>query len=55
MIELDLGTQPINIHPYKNPKRFKDEIEKSIKDFLDFGPYYIKLNPICIIGGPSEE
>ena len=32
-----MGTQPINIHPYKHPKRFKDEIEKAIKELLDLG------------------
>ena len=36
-IELDLGTQPIKIHPYKHLNRFEYEIEKYIKDFLDLG------------------
>ena len=30
-IELEAGTLPIKIHPYKHPKIFKDEIEKEIK------------------------
>ena len=35
MIELVAGTLTINIHPYKHPKRFKDEIEKAIKEILE--------------------
>ena len=35
MIELKSGTHPIKIHPYRHPKRFKDEIEKEIKELLD--------------------
>ena len=34
-IELEMGTQPIKIHPYKHPKRFNDEIEKATKELLD--------------------
>ena len=37
MIELEASTLPIKIHPYKYPKRFKDEIEKAIKDLLELG------------------
>ena len=39
-----MRTQPIKIHPYKNPKRLNNEIEKSIKELLDLG--YIR--PISI-------
>ena len=34
-IELDMGTKTIKIHPYKLPKRLKDEIYKSIKELID--------------------
>ena len=27
IIELEIGTSPIKFHPYKHPKRFKDEIK----------------------------
>ena len=37
MIELEAGTLPIKIHPYKHPKRFKDEIEKEIIELLNLG------------------
>ena len=36
-IELEAGTLPIKIHPYKHLKRFKDEIEKAIKELLELG------------------
>jgi len=36
-IELEAGTLPIKIHPYKHPKRLKDEIEKAIKELLELG------------------
>ena len=30
-IELDIGTQPIKIQPYRHPKRIQDEIDETIK------------------------
>ena len=36
-IELEIGTQPIKIHPYKNPKRIRDDIEEAIKKLLELG------------------
>lgn len=36
-IELELGAKPIMITPYRHPKVYKDEIEKTIKEFLDMG------------------
>ena len=35
--ELEVGTHIIKIHPYKPPKKFKDEIEKEIKEPLELG------------------
>ena len=35
VIELEEGLNPIITTPYRNPKRFKDEIENVIKDLLD--------------------
>jgi hypothetical protein len=37
MIELEEGTKPIITSPYRHPKKYKDEIEKSIKELLDMG------------------
>ena len=31
IIELEIGTKMIKIHPYRHPKRIRDEIEDSIK------------------------
>ena len=36
-IELEIGTQPIKMHPYRNPKRIRDDIEEAIKELLDLG------------------
>ena len=31
VIELEIGTQPIKMNPYRHPKRIRDEIEDAIK------------------------
>jgi hypothetical protein len=36
-IELEAGATLVIIAPYRHPKRFKDEIEKSIKEFIVMG------------------
>jgi hypothetical protein len=36
-IELDVGATPVITTPYRHPNRFKDDIEKAIKDFLEMG------------------
>ena len=36
-IELEEGAKPIINPPYRHPRRFKDEIEKAIKEFLAMG------------------
>ena len=35
IIELEEGTQAVITTPYKNPKKYKDEIEKTIKELLE--------------------
>ena len=35
VIELEEGTKPVMVTPYKHPKRLKDEIEKTIKELLE--------------------
>jgi hypothetical protein len=37
IIELEEGAKPVITTPYRHPKKFKDEIEKSIKELLDMG------------------
>ena len=37
IIELEFGTLPIKIHPYKNTNKIKDEIENAIKELLELG------------------
>ena len=37
MIELEVGTHSIMNHLYKHPKKFKDEIERAIKELLYLG------------------
>ena len=36
-IVLEEGTSPIQIPPYRHPKKFRDEIEKAIKELLELG------------------
>jgi hypothetical protein len=36
-IELEAGATPVITTPYRHPKRFKDEIEKAIKNCLRWG------------------
>jgi hypothetical protein len=35
IIELEEGAKPVITTPYRNPKKYKDEIEKTIKELLD--------------------
>jgi hypothetical protein len=37
VIELEEGSKPMITTPYRHPKRFKDEIEKAIKELLEMG------------------
>jgi hypothetical protein len=37
IIELEAGAKPIITTPYRHPKKYKDEIEKAIKELLDMG------------------
>jgi hypothetical protein len=37
MIELEAGATPVITTPYRHPKKFKDEIEKAIKELLAMG------------------
>jgi hypothetical protein len=37
MIELEVGATLVITAPYRHPKKFKDEIEKEIKEFLTMG------------------
>jgi len=37
VIELEEGAKPIITTPYRHLKRYKDEIEKSIKELLKMG------------------
>jgi hypothetical protein len=37
MIELEEGATPVITTPYRHPKKFKDEIEKAIKELLAMG------------------
>ena len=45
IIELEIGTQPIKMHPYGHPKRIQDDIEESIKEILELGLIRPSLSP----------
>jgi hypothetical protein len=37
IIELEVGAKPVITTPYRHPKKYKDDIEKAIKELLDMG------------------
>jgi hypothetical protein len=37
IIELEAGAKPVITTPYRHPKKYKNEIEKAIKELLDMG------------------
>jgi hypothetical protein len=37
IIKLEVGAKPVITTPYRHPKKYKDEIEKAIKELLDMG------------------
>jgi hypothetical protein len=37
IIELEAGAKPVITTPYRHPKKYKDEIDKAIKELLDMG------------------
>ena len=47
MIELEVGTHSIMNHLYKHPKKFKDEIERAIKELLYLGLIIPSLSPFA--------
>ena len=46
IIELEEGTQAVITTPYRHPKRYKDEIEKTIKELLELGYIRPVLAPL---------
>jgi hypothetical protein len=47
IIELEEGVKPVITTPYKHPKKYKDEIEKAIKELLDMGHIRPSSNPFA--------
>jgi hypothetical protein len=45
MIELEAGATPVITVPYRHPKKFKDEIEKAIKELLAMGHIKPNMSP----------
>ena len=46
-IELEAGATPVITAPYRHPKRFKDEIEKAIKELLAMGHIRPNTSPFA--------
>jgi hypothetical protein len=46
-IELEEGAKPTITTPYRHPKSFKDEIEKTIKKLLDMGHIRLSSSPFA--------
>jgi hypothetical protein len=47
IIELEEGAKPIITTPYRHPKKYKDEIEKAIKELLDMGHIRPNTSPFA--------
>jgi hypothetical protein len=47
IIELEEGAKPVITTPYKHPKKYKDEIEKAIKELLDMGHIRPNTSPFA--------
>jgi hypothetical protein len=55
-IELEEGAKPMITSPYRHPRRFKDEIEKAIKELLAMGHIRPSISPFASsVGFSSEE
>ena len=48
VIDLEKGMKPMITTPYRHPKRFKDEIEKPIKELLDMGHIIPSSSPFSL-------
>jgi hypothetical protein len=48
VIDLETGIKPMITTPYRHPKRFKDEIEKPIKELLDMGHIIPSSSPFTL-------
>jgi hypothetical protein len=46
-IELEEGAKPMITPPYRHPRRFKDEIEKEIKELLAMGQIRLSNSPFA--------
>ena len=49
VIELEDEAKPVIITPYKSPKRYKDEIEKAIKELLEMGHIRPSKSPFASV------
>jgi hypothetical protein len=47
IIELEVGAKPVITMPYRHPKKYKDEIEKAIKELLDMEHIRPSLSPFA--------
>jgi hypothetical protein len=47
MIELEAGATPVITMPYRHPKKFKDEIEKAIKELVAMGHIRPNMSPFA--------
>jgi hypothetical protein len=47
IIELEEGVQAVITNPYRHPKFYKDEIEKTIKELLKMGHIHPSSNPFA--------
>ena len=55
IIELEAGAKPVITTPYRHPKKYKDEIEKAIKELLDMGHIRPSSSPFASFSSLGEE
>jgi len=47
IIELEAGAKPVITTPYRHPKKYKDKIEKAMKELLDMGHIRLCWSPFA--------
>jgi hypothetical protein len=55
IIELEEGAKPVITTPYRHPKKYKDKIEKAIKELLNMGHIRPRQHPFCFFNSAGEK
>jgi hypothetical protein len=55
VIELEEGARPVITTQYRHPKKFKDEIEKTIQELLEMGHIKPSSSPVASLVVPVKK